>query len=80
MEVKLMKRYLECVLDILHVVSPITLSMTSSLWMQEGGDACKKGGTSLILYVYLFTFFLDDLSVYVNSDHLEFSERELTTC
>ena len=41
-------------MDILHVVSPITLSMTSNLWMQEGGDACKKGGTSLILHVYLF--------------------------
>jgi hypothetical protein len=50
-----MKRYSECVLDTLHIVSPITLSMTCNLWMQEGGNACKKGGTSLILHVYLFT-------------------------
>lgn len=50
-----MKRYSECVLDILHIVSPIALSVTCNLWMQEGGNACKKGGTSLILHVYLFT-------------------------
>lgn len=35
--------------------------MTSNMWMQEGGDTRKKGGTCSVQYVDVILFFLAKL-------------------